>query len=184
MEYQTIKENGKVKLVVLPVKSFQAMLDRIEDESDLRDIREAKSELVYDQNEAEAYIFMNPVKRERIERGWIQEELARRIGVKQATVAKWEREGALYRRSTTQKLAKVFAISETTFSLHFYRKQPWAGIGEFRRQTRRCPEEQLSLVLLNLPAPREDLDTGGLLRALTKTGLAFAPCPWPNKDVF
>jgi ribosome-binding protein aMBF1 (putative translation factor) len=115
MEYQTIKENGKVKFVVLPVKSFQAMLDRIEDESDLRDIREAKSEPVYDQNQAEEYIFMNPVKRERIERGWTQEELARRIGVKQATVAKWEREGALYRRSTTHKLAKVFAISETTF---------------------------------------------------------------------
>jgi ribosome-binding protein aMBF1 (putative translation factor) len=115
MEYQTIKENGKVKFVVLPVKSFRAMLDRIEDESDLRDIREAKSEPVYDQKEAEEYIFMNPVKRERIERGWTQEELARRIGVKQATVAKWEREGALYRRSTTQKLAKVFAISETTF---------------------------------------------------------------------
>jgi ribosome-binding protein aMBF1 (putative translation factor) len=115
MEYQTIKENGKVKFVVLPVKSFQAMLDRIEDESDLRDIREAKSEPVYDQNEAEEYIFMNPVKRERTERGWTQEELARRIGVKQATVAKWEREGAVYRRSTRQKLAKVFVISETSF---------------------------------------------------------------------
>jgi len=41
MEYQTIKENGEVKFVVLPIKSFQAILDRIEDESDLRDIREA-----------------------------------------------------------------------------------------------------------------------------------------------
>ena len=43
MEYQTIKENGEVKFVVLPIKSFQAILDRIEDESDLRDIREAKN---------------------------------------------------------------------------------------------------------------------------------------------
>jgi len=32
MEYQTIKENGEVKFVVLPIKSFQAILDRIEDE--------------------------------------------------------------------------------------------------------------------------------------------------------
>jgi len=39
-----MKINGKVKFVVLPVKSFLAILDRIEDESDLRDIREAKSE--------------------------------------------------------------------------------------------------------------------------------------------
>ena len=116
MEYQTIKENGKVKFVVLPVKSFQSILDRIEDESDLHDIHEAKSEPLYDQKEAENYIFMNPVKRERIERGWTQEELARRIGVKQATVAKWEREGAAYRRATRQKLAKVFGISEISFS--------------------------------------------------------------------
>ena len=116
MEYQTIKGNGKVKFVVLPIKSFQAILDRIEDESDLRDIREARSEPLYDQNEAEDYIFMNPVKRERLERGWTQKELASRIGVKQATVAKWEREGAVYRKETRQKLAKVFGISETSFS--------------------------------------------------------------------
>jgi len=116
MEYQTIKENGEIKFVVLPVNTFQAILDLIEDESDLRDIREARSEPLYDQNEAENYIFMNPVKRERLERGWTQEELASRIGVKQATVAKWERKGAVYRKATRQKLAKVFGISETSFS--------------------------------------------------------------------
>ena len=116
MEYQTIRENGKVKFVVLPVKLFEAILDRMEDESDLHDIREAKSEPLYDQNEAEDYIFMNPVKRERLEKGWTQEELARRIGVKQATVAKWERPGAVYRRATREKLAKAFGISETCFS--------------------------------------------------------------------
>ncbi len=116
MEYQTIKENGKVKFVVLPVNTFQAILDLIEDESDLRDIREAKSEPLYDQKEAENYIFMNPVKRERLERGWTQEALANRIGVKQSTVAKWEREGAVYRKTTRQKLAKIFGISEGTFS--------------------------------------------------------------------
>ena len=116
MEYQTIKENGKVKFVVLSVKSFQAIIDRIENESDLRDIREARSEPLYDQKEAEDYIFMNPVKRERLEKGWTQKELARRIGVKQATVAKWEREGAVYRRATREKFAKIFGISEASFS--------------------------------------------------------------------
>jgi ribosome-binding protein aMBF1 (putative translation factor) len=116
MEYQTIKENGKVKFVIIPVNTFQAILDRLEDESDLRDIREAKSEPLYDQKEAETYIFMNPVKRERLERGWTQDELANRIGVKQATVAKWEREGAVYRKATRQKFAKIFGISEASFS--------------------------------------------------------------------
>ena len=116
MKYQTIKENGKVKFVVLPVNLFQAILDRLEDESDLRDIREARAEPLYDQSEAENYIFMNPVKRERLERGWTQEKLASRIGVKQAAVAKWEREGAVYRKATRQKLAKAFGIGETSFS--------------------------------------------------------------------
>jgi hypothetical protein len=35
MEYQTIKENGEVKFVVLPIKLFQSLLDRLEDQSDL-----------------------------------------------------------------------------------------------------------------------------------------------------
>ena len=115
MEYQTIKENGKVKFVVLPLKSFHALLERLEDESDLCDIRDAKDEPLYDQKEAEDYIFMNPVRRERIERGWTQKELADKIGVKQASVAKWERAGAVYRKKTREKLAKVFGMSEESF---------------------------------------------------------------------
>jgi ribosome-binding protein aMBF1 (putative translation factor) len=115
MEYQTIKENGKVKFVVLPVNEFQSLLDRLEDASDLRAIREVKIEPLYDQKEAEDYIFMNPVKRERLEKGWTQKELADKLGVKQSSVAKWERDGALYRKSTRQKLASVFGISEDSF---------------------------------------------------------------------
>ena len=115
MEYQTIKENGEVKFVVLPIKLFQTLLDRLEDDSDLQAIHEAKSETLYVQEEAESYIFMNPVKRERLDRGWTQEELARRLGVKQSTVAKWERQGAVYRQKTREKLARVFAVSEEVF---------------------------------------------------------------------
>ena len=58
MEYQTIKENGKVKFVVLPVEIFEALLDRLEDESDLRALRDAEHEPLYDQKKAEEYIFM------------------------------------------------------------------------------------------------------------------------------
>jgi ribosome-binding protein aMBF1 (putative translation factor) len=99
-----------------PVKSFKAILGCIEDESDLRDIHQTESEQLYDQNEAEAYIFMNPVKRERLERCWTQGELAHRINVKQTTIAKWEREGAVYHKSLREKLAAVFGISQTSFS--------------------------------------------------------------------
>ena len=115
MEYQTIKENGEVKFVVLPIKLFQSLLDRLEDQSDLRAVHEAKSEPLFGQEEAEEYIFMNPVKRERLDRGWTQQELAGRLGVKQATVARWERHGAVYRKKTREKLAKVFALSEEVF---------------------------------------------------------------------
>ena len=115
MEYQTIKEKGKVKFVVLPLESFQALLDRIEDDSDLQAIREVGDDPLYDQEEAENFIFMNPVKRERLERGWTQQELAGRIGVKQATVAKWERKGAVYRKQTRKRLATVFRIDEKSF---------------------------------------------------------------------
>ena len=58
---------------------------------------------------------MNPVRRERLDRGWTQKDLADRLGVKQSTVAKWERKGALYRKTTRQKLAKVFKVNEETF---------------------------------------------------------------------
>ena len=115
MEYQTIKENGKVKFVVLPVEEFEAMLDRLEDKADIRAIREADQEPLYAQEEAEAYIFMNPVKRERLERGWTQQELAGRLGVKQATVSKWERQDAAFRKETRKKLAAAFRVQEDCF---------------------------------------------------------------------
>jgi ribosome-binding protein aMBF1 (putative translation factor) len=115
MEYQTIKENGKVKFVVLPIKLFETLMDRLDDESDLQDIRDAQNEPLYDQKEAEEHIFMNPVKRERLDRGWTQKNLAERLGVKQSTVAKWERDGAVYRKGTRQKLAIAFGINEESF---------------------------------------------------------------------
>jgi ribosome-binding protein aMBF1 (putative translation factor) len=115
MEYQTIKENGKVKFVVLPIKLFETILDRLDDDSDLQSIHDAQREPLYDQKEAEEYIFMNPVKRERIDRGWTQKDLAERLGVKQSTIAKWERIDAIYRKKTRQKLATVFGLNEESF---------------------------------------------------------------------
>jgi len=115
MEYQTLKVNGKTKFVVLPIKLFESILDRLDDESDLRSIREANNEPLYNQDDAEEYIFMNPVKRERLERGWTQKDLANRLGVKQSTVAKWEIKGAAYRKKTRQKFAEAFGVGEETF---------------------------------------------------------------------
>lgn len=74
MEYQTIKEKGKIKYVVLPVDDF-----------------------------------------ERLDRGWTQSQLAERIGVRQSRVAKWERTGAVFRKETRGKLARVFGVGEAVF---------------------------------------------------------------------
>ncbi len=115
MEFQTIKENGKVKFVVLPVDQFETLLDRADDQLDFRAINEAEKEPLYDQVEAEDYIFMNPVKRERLDQNWTQEDLAKRLGVKQSTIAKWERKGAAYQKETRKKLSLVFGVKEDSF---------------------------------------------------------------------
>ena len=116
MEIQTIKERGEVKYVVLPVEFYQELIERLEDKADLEAIAKATNEPLYDQKEAEDYIFMNPVKRERLEKGWSQSQLAYKLGVKQSTVAKWERKGAVYRKKTREKFSRVFGIDESSFT--------------------------------------------------------------------
>ena len=58
---------------------------------------------------------MNPVTRERLEKGWTQLQLADKLGVKQSVVARWERNGAVYRGITRQKPAAVFEVEEDAF---------------------------------------------------------------------
>ena len=86
-------------------------MDRLDDESDLQSIKQAANEPLYDQDEAEEYIFMNPVRRERLERGWTQKDLADRLGVKQATVAKWERKNTVYQKKTRHGFRGLYRFS-------------------------------------------------------------------------
>jgi transcriptional regulator with XRE-family HTH domain len=44
-----------------------------------------------------------------------QKDLAERLGVKQSTIAKWERDGAVYRKNTRKKLAAAFGVNEESF---------------------------------------------------------------------
>ncbi|BBO88581.1 helix-turn-helix domain-containing protein [Desulfosarcina ovata] len=115
MEYQTIKENGKIKFIVLPIDEFNRLMEKYEIDADIEAVRSSATEPVYDREEAEGYIFLNPVKRERLERGWTQAELARRMNVRQSTIAKWERENAVYRKATRKKFAEIFGIEESSF---------------------------------------------------------------------
>ena len=59
---------------------------------------------------------MNPVKRKLFDRGWTQKDLAERLGVKQSTITKWERDVSVYRKSTRKKLAKAFFLMKYELS--------------------------------------------------------------------
>lgn len=55
------------------------------------------------------------IKKLRLERGWTQEELGKKMGVQKAAVNKWEVGSVELKRTILQKLAEVFNVSPIMF---------------------------------------------------------------------
>jgi len=88
MTLQTIKSiDGKDEYVLLPVKIFKALQDKIEDELAGLEAATGDDQLV--PFVLEEYV-QSPVSLTRIKAGVTQKELARRMGVTQAYISKIE----------------------------------------------------------------------------------------------
>jgi len=48
------------------------------------------------------------VRELRVKKGWVQEDLARKVGVSLSTVQRWEKQGARPTRLARRELAKLF----------------------------------------------------------------------------
>ena len=57
------------------------------------------------------------IRQLRQERGWTQEQVARRVGVAQGTVSQWEHGNRRPYRRNLQRLADLFGVSITDIAL-------------------------------------------------------------------
>lgn len=109
-DYQTIDFHGKPAFVLVPWEEFKRVRPLLE-----RDVRANG----IPQEVVEAHVLRDIplIKAWREYFSLTQGELADRMGVSQAAVAKWERPATKPRESTFKKLAKAMGISPTQLDL-------------------------------------------------------------------
>lgn len=104
------RNRRKYAVVRMPLREFEELSQRGDEgtlERARRLIGDPKAKL-YFYKDVRSSILENRIKKTRRAKGWTQAELAKRLGVTQAQVAKWESDKANPSRKTLLKLASIF----------------------------------------------------------------------------
>ena len=107
VETKVIKEGGRPRFVIMDYRYFKRFQDILEDIEDAVDLELEPPEGPYVpmavvHREADG---CSPITAWREYRGLTQKELAQKLGVSQAQVAKWEKPSARARKTTLAKIA-------------------------------------------------------------------------------
>ena len=109
IETKVIKEGGHPRFVIMDFRYYQRFQDILEDVEDAVDLEleppgglYVPMEVVHREVDG-----VSPITAWREYRGFTQKELAHRLGVSQAQVAKWERPSTRPRKATLEKIARA-----------------------------------------------------------------------------
>ncbi len=108
IETKVIKEGGQPRFVIMDYRYFKRFQDILEDVEDAVDLDleppdgpYIPMEVVHRETDG-----VSPITAWREYRGLTQKDLAQRLGVSQAQVAKWERPSTRPRKATLAKIAR------------------------------------------------------------------------------
>lgn len=107
---QIIEEKGKPKFAVIDYKLLKRLEELIEDVLDIKEAEKILSDKTTswkDFAEVKKRLLTNPIKEKRLEAGFTQKELAKRLRVNQSFVAKIERPVYNPSKQTLLKVAKA-----------------------------------------------------------------------------
>ena len=110
--YPVVNIDGK-KYAILPLEELEAILEEMEDRRIVEDLEresaEGTVELVSDEEMYEI-IHKSPIRIAREKAGLTQDEFAKRLGVSQPQVSKWERVGYNPRKKTLERICLALGV--------------------------------------------------------------------------
>ena len=110
--YPVIDLEGK-KYAILPLEELEAILEEMEDQRIVEELeRESAEGAVELVSEEEMYeiIHKSPIRIAREKAGLTQEQFAKRMGVSQPQISKWERVGYNPRKTTLERICKALNV--------------------------------------------------------------------------